>query len=103
MHLPEGVTRDDYLSALKADVLGTARRLVAACRISGKRREEFMNTVLEGNLSKTWMDNDGNFTPKKPLQLLRDSENRWSSTHLMSDRVLTMLPVCFITINVYLL
>lgn len=101
MVLPGGVTRDDYLGALKADVLGTARKLVAACRISGKRREEFETAVLEGNLNETWTDEDGHFVLRKALQLLRDCETRWSSTHLMVDRVLIMLPVCFVTISIY--
>lgn len=103
MDFPEGVTRDDYLCALKEDVLGTARKLVATCRISGKRREEFADTILEGNQNETWMDSDGNLVSVKVLQLLRDCETRWSSTHLMVDRVLTMLPVCLTAIYIYLL
>ena len=85
MVLPEGVTRDDYLHVLKADVLGTARKLIAACRVSGKRREEFVDAILEGNVNETWVDNDGNPFSRKALQLLRDCETRWSSTHLMVD------------------
>jgi hypothetical protein len=94
MVLPQGVTRDDYLTVLTADVLGTARKLIATCRISGKRREEFLDTILEGNLDETWIDDDGNPISREALQLLRDSETRWSSTYFMVDRVLVMLPVC---------
>jgi hypothetical protein len=101
--LPEGVTRDGYLGALKTDVLGTARKLISACRISGKRRERFADTVLEGNRDETWTDDNGNFISRKALQLLRDCETRWSSTHLMVDRVLIMLPVCFPVVQVFLL
>jgi hypothetical protein len=101
MVLPEGVTRDDYCKALVGDVLGIARKLVTACRASGKRREEFLDTILQGNLDNTWTDTDGNPISKETLQLLRDCEIRWSSTYFMVDRVLTMLPVCFATINIH--
>lgn len=100
MVLPQGVTTDNYLHVLTADILGTARKLIAACRISGKRREEFLDTILEGNLNETWKDDDGNLISKEALQLLRDCETRWSSTYFMVDRVLVMLPVCFTTIDV---
>ena len=43
MVLPQDVTMDDYSKALVGDVLGIARKLIAACRISGRRREEFFN------------------------------------------------------------
>lgn len=92
---PEGVSKDDYLAALKSDVLGTARKLIAACRVSGKCREEFVDTILEGNKKGEWVNLDGNFYPKKVLQLLRDCDTRWSSSHSMVDRILDMLPVCF--------
>jgi len=101
--LPQGITTDEYLQVLTSDVLGTARKLIAACRVSGRRREEFVNTILEGNLGKTWTDDDGNHIPREALQLLRDCETRWSSTYLMVDRVLVMLPVCFTETNIYLL
>jgi hypothetical protein len=97
--LPQGVTRDAYLHALKTDVVGTARKLVAACRSSGRRREEFADMVLEGNNKEIWVDSDGNTMSRKALQLLRDCETRWSSTHNMVDRVLMMLPVRSLTIN----
>ena len=103
MVLPQGVTRDDYVQVLAADVLGTARKLIAACRISGKRREEFLDTILHGNTNETWKDDDGNPISMNALQLLRDCETRWSSTYLMVDRVLVMLPVCLTAISVYLL
>ena len=98
MVLPQGVTKDDYLEALIADVLGTARKLIAACRVSGKCREEFLDTILKGNLDETWTDDDGNPISREALQLLRDCETRWSSTYDMVDRVLVMLPVCFFTV-----
>lgn len=101
MTLPPGVTKEDYLAALTADVLGTARKVIATCRVSGKRREEFLDTILEGNLDETWVDDDGNPMSREALQLLRDCETRWSSTFLMVDRFLVMLPVCLITVCIY--
>lgn len=101
MTLPHGVTKEGYLRALTEDVLGTARKLVAACRISGKRREEFLDTILKGNLDETWLDDDGTPIPRKTLQLLRDCETRWSSTYFMVDRVMVMLPVRSSTINLH--
>lgn len=95
MDLPQGVTGEDYLEALAADVLGIARKLVNTCRVSGKRREEFLDTILQGNLDESWVDDDGNPIARETLQLLRDCDTRWSSTYFMVDRVLVMLPVCF--------
>ena len=93
MPLPDGVTIEEYRAALAADVIGMARKLVAASRVSGQRREEFELTIREGNEARSWTDSKGNKLPLPVLQLLRDCETRWSSTFLMLDRVLTLLPV----------
>jgi hypothetical protein len=103
MTLPRGVTVADYQHALETDVLGTARKLVAACRVSGRHREEFEDMILKGNLEEKWKDSNGNPCPQRVLQLLRDCETRWSSTYLMVDRVLEMLPVCFVIVVDFLL
>lgn len=99
--LPEGVTVDSYLKALKADVLGVARKLIAACRASGRRREEFVDTIVKGNQNMSWPKVNGTYVPMDVLQLLRDCDTRWSSTYLMVDRALVMLPVCSIIIGIY--
>lgn len=96
MCFPEGVTRNSYQHALKSDTVGVARRLIATCRVSGKRREEFANTIIEGNDAHLWRDQDGNVMERKALELLRDCKTRWSSSHVMLDRVLEMLPVCLL-------
>lgn len=100
--LPPGVAVEDYLEALTSDVLGVARKLIAACRISGKRREEFVDTIIKGNTNEAWVDDNGNLISRKTLELLRDCETRWSSTHLMVDRVLVMLPVRFVMVCISL-
>ena len=94
MHLPDGVTIEEYRKALAADIIWIARKLVSACRASGQRREDFVLTIVEGNKVGSWTDSNGNPLPLPTLQLLRDCETRWSSTFLMLDRVITLLPVC---------
>lgn len=94
MPLPDGVTVEGYRDALAADIIGTARKLVAACRASGQRRAEFELTIREGNEAGSWEDSKGNQLPLPVLQLLRDCEIRWSSTFFMLDRVMKLLPVC---------
>jgi hypothetical protein len=93
MPLPDGITAKEYRAALAADVIGTARKLVTACRASGQRREDFELTIREGNEVGSWTDSEGNSFSLPVLQLLRDCETRWSSTFLMLDRVLILLPV----------
>lgn len=92
MPLPDGVTIEEYRAALAADIIGMARKLVTASRVSGQRREDFELTIREGNKAGSWTDSEGNPLPLPVLQLLRDCETRWSSTFLMLDRVLTLLP-----------
>ena len=94
MVLPDGVTIQGYRTALTSDVVGTARKLVTACRTSGQRREDFTLTIWEGNEAGSWKDSEGKRFLLPVLQLLRDCEIRWSSTFLLLDRVLTLLPVC---------
>lgn len=91
--LPDGVTLEGYRAALSTDIVGIARKLVTGCRASGQRREELELTIREGNEAETWTDSNGNPLQLPVLQLLRDCETRWSSTFLMLDRVLTLLPV----------
>lgn len=94
MPLPDGVTIEGYHATLATDIIGMARKLVTACRASGQRREDFQLTIQEGNEAGTWTDSEGNTLPLPVLQLLRDCETRWSSTFLLLDRVVTLLPVC---------
>lgn len=93
MSLPEDVTIEEYCAALAADIIGTARKLVTACRVSGQRREDFELTIREGNEAQSWTDSKGNPLSLPVLQLLRDCETRWSSTFFLLDRMLTLLPV----------
>ncbi|KAF5383852.1 hypothetical protein D9615_003798 [Tricholomella constricta] len=82
-----------YLQSLEADLIGTCRSVVAACRASGQRRQELRRIICEGNEKDTWrgeLPNDEKHL--KVLQLLRDCETRWSSTYLMIDRMIYLYP-----------
>ena len=93
MPLPDDVTIEEYRTALAADIIGTARKLVTACRVSGQRREDLKLIIQEGNKAGSWKDSEGTPLSLPVLELLRDCETRWSSTFLMLNRVLMLLPV----------
>lgn len=78
-----------YADALRGDPIKNARQLISVCRASGQRREEFKNTITEGNRAGSF--GEGIELPK--AQLLRDVDTRWSSTFLMIDRLLELYPV----------
>jgi hypothetical protein len=88
----------EYLAVLKDDVVASARSLVTACRASGQRREDFRNTILQGNEDGGWGD------PPQPLRdvvLLRDVDTRWSSIFRMIDRVLELYEVCPTSLSIH--
>ncbi|KAI0821949.1 hypothetical protein BC628DRAFT_1328464 [Trametes gibbosa] len=78
----------DIDDALQDDTVKCARQLVAACRASGQRREEFSTAIREGNESGAFGENK----KLRVVQLLRDVDTRWSSTFLMIDRLLELYP-----------
>ncbi|OJT10844.1 hypothetical protein TRAPUB_12620 [Trametes pubescens] len=78
----------EYAYALRGDPIKNARQLISVCRVSGQRREEFKNTIIEGNEAGSF--GEGVELPKS--QLLRDVDTRWSSTFLMIDRLLELYP-----------
>ncbi|KAF8950977.1 hypothetical protein BDZ97DRAFT_1623554, partial [Flammula alnicola] len=74
-----------------ADLVGKCRSIVAACRVSGQRRQALLKKIDEGNKSGYWRGKLDNGKDQIPLvQLLRDCETRWSSTFNMVDRVLEL-------------
>jgi hypothetical protein len=73
------VCNPNYEQSLKSDVLRKTRKLVAAVRGSGKRR---------GRLAEIQREES-----QPQLQLLKDMTVRWSSTHMMVERVLEAYPV----------
>ena len=81
--------RQAYSDALISEPVKRVRELVAACRKSGTRRTDLMNTIKRGNEHKLW--EDGQQIPER--QLLRDCDTRWSSTFQMIARALSLYPV----------
>ncbi|KII93740.1 hypothetical protein PLICRDRAFT_79070, partial [Plicaturopsis crispa FD-325 SS-3] len=62
--------------------IASCRSLVAQCRASGQRREDFASCIKEGNESGAFK--------LSVWQLLRDVDTRWSSTFFMMNRVLDL-------------
>ncbi|KAF8993043.1 ribonuclease H-like domain-containing protein, partial [Cyathus striatus] len=85
-----------YAQSLTKDLVGTCRNLVAVCRASGQRRKQLEDIIVKGNTKGYWYD--GNST-LPVLQLLRDCDTRWSSTHQMICRVLQLYPVSVHILN----
>jgi len=85
---------ETYASALTGDPVGRVRSVVAACRASGQRRQGLKATIIEGNVSKRWIGKLPDGADTLPVvQLLRDCETHWSSSHLMVERVILLYPV----------
>lgn len=100
--IPQALKDDvEYWTALKDDVVGRARRLVAACRDSGQRREDLEATIEHGNENGGWGEPP---TLLRVVGLLKDVETRWSSTFLMIDRVLELYLASFdgsLTVDIF--
>ncbi|KAJ7721832.1 hypothetical protein DFH07DRAFT_867753 [Mycena maculata] len=84
----------EYAEALQSDPVGKSRQIVAACRASGQRRADVKQIIVDGNRKFLWQPGG----TLRVVQLLRDCETRWSSTYLMSDRLLELYPAvqCFL-------
>ena len=74
-----------YRTALQADPIAQARDTVRVSKASGRRREEFQDTIREGNRDKIFGEE-----PLPEAVLLLDVDTRWSSIYVMVDRVLEM-------------
>ncbi|KAH7868449.1 uncharacterized protein C8R40DRAFT_1062037, partial [Lentinula edodes] len=80
---------DDYADALAKDLVGCARKLVNACRASGKHRDALRDAII--NIQKVQSDNNET-RQMRAIVLLRDVDTRWSSTFLMIDCLLELYP-----------
>ena len=78
----------EYAAAVKSDLIGRSRRIVAVCFKSGQFRGD-LKVINTGNSSKTWGPN----VAIRLVQLLRDRETCWSSTFNMVDRLIELYPV----------
>ncbi|KZT63538.1 hypothetical protein DAEQUDRAFT_680200, partial [Daedalea quercina L-15889] len=74
-----------YALALQDDPVSQARTVVRVSKASGRRREEFQDTIKEGNAVKLFGD-----SPLPEAVLLLDVDTRWSSIYAMIDRVLEL-------------
>lgn len=97
-HMPDNTTDDmyKYTYALNRDLISTTRNIVSACRASGQRRRSLRKVIQDGNATGYWVNKilpDGEWDKMPEVQLLRDSETRWSSTFLMIRRLLLLYPV----------
>lgn len=79
-----------YCLALQEDPIAQARNMVRAAKASGRRREEFQDTIREGNQAKRFGD-----VSLPESVLLLDVDTRWSSIYVMVDRVLELNQVEF--------
>ncbi|KAF5370272.1 hypothetical protein D9758_006873 [Tetrapyrgos nigripes] len=90
----------DYLAALKVDLIARVRKLVNACRASGKRRSGLRKVVIEireavlaeKEQAGVEITEDDENNVIKVVVLLRDVDTRWSSIFLMIDRMFLLYP-----------
>jgi hypothetical protein len=68
-------------------------------RSNDTRREGFRETILDGNFRGLFTTDLGEKILLPLLQLLRDSETRWSSTYNMILRYLQLYPVRILSID----
>ena len=78
-----------YATAVKSDPVGRSCEIVAICQKSGQRREGLQKLIAAGNDTNAW----GLDTTIRCVQLLRDCEMCWSSTHNMIDWLIELYPV----------
>ncbi|QRW00609.1 hAT family dimerization protein [Ceratobasidium sp. AG-Ba] len=82
----------DYLVALESGLVNACRESVKAMRKSDLRRDGFSESIKLGNLHGYFKTKNGETLLLPVLQLLRDSETRWSSTYNMIKRYLELYP-----------
>jgi hypothetical protein len=82
-----------YLDALESGVIGNCRESIRSLRSSDLRRERFLDSIKDGNLRGIFKTIAGLIKLLPVLQLLRDSETRWSSTYNMIIRYIELYPV----------
>lgn len=84
---PDEVERNEYIKALRSNPITLGRNIVRIIRVSGLRRDEFMDTVKTGNI-KNWFKDSAGIVERVPeLELVRDVKPRWDSTHAMLNRL----------------
>jgi hypothetical protein len=89
--------RQTFEEAVKQDPIALGRAVVRSIRASGQRRQNFEETIKDGN-SKHWfgLNDKGEHVILPFHQLLRDVKTRWDSVYGMISRLREMRPVLFI-------
>lgn len=87
-----------YLAAITRNPVALGRSAIKAIRVSGLRRDQFMEVVKTGN-AKQWFKSPSNELVTVPeVELLRDVCTRWDSTYFMINRLRAMRPVSLILV-----
>ncbi|KAG8722863.1 hypothetical protein FRC08_004493 [Ceratobasidium sp. 394] len=81
-----------YLDALESGIIAACRDSIRSMRSSDVRREEFRTTIQDGNFYSLFKTKYGEILILLALQLLCDSETRWSPTYNMIMRYLELYP-----------
>jgi hypothetical protein len=86
--------RQTFEEAVRRDPIALGRAVVRSIRASGQRRQNFEETIKDGN-SKHWfgLNDKGEHLVVPCLQLLRDVKTRWDSVYGMISRLREMRPV----------
>jgi len=91
---PDSQTFED---AVKRDPIALGRAVVRSIRASGQRRQNFEETIKDGNI-KHWfgLNDEGEHIAVPFHQLLRDVKTQWDSVYAMISRLREMRPVLFL-------
>lgn len=86
--------KQTFEEAAKRDPIALGRAVVQSIRASGQCRQNFEETIKDGN-AKHWFGTnlEGEFIVVPFLQLLRDVKTRWDSVYGMISRLRVMRPV----------
>ena len=90
-----------WKNAARKKNLSRLRALIHAIHGSGKRREEFYETICEGNLKGHFVNPEAaTNAPQNPIHvpeqaLLHDVLTRWDSVYHMIARARSLCPVTF--------
>ena len=89
--------KQTFEEAVSRDPIALGHAVMRSIRASGQRRQNFEETIKDGN-SKHWfgVDDEGKFIVVPFLQLLRDVKTRWDSVYGMISRLRVMRPVRYV-------
>lgn len=79
-----------YQEACARDPIALGRNIVRVIRASGQRRDDFHNTIRNGNENKYFKDRNDQPVQLPELELLHDVKTRWDSVYFMIMRLLKL-------------